>query len=498
MKYILSVALLIVLNLTMAMSQVVNAHLDSTFKQDSLITFSPGTIVTYDNFNKGAILSPMQLIKGKVLGFNATTKNGNDPNPEFNYMLRGMRTLELGDVPLFIVDGFQVFNNDIIPVNSIESIRVLKNISETAAYGANGANGVVIIETKQNQSQQFNLTYNGYAYMERFASESNYMTADEWRIFKNKLSSSSNSLYNSFSENMVDYGSNTDWRKEISQNLISHSHNVRISGGVNKTHFNSNLNINNNNGIIQKTGNTTYKGQFSVSQLAFKDRLKVVASFIGMEGSRNNSNRLPNNNYDESVLSYAYRYNPTVNIYDKLDNQFILNPVNNLDRTNGEDVIRGLVVDLKAGIQIIDNLKFESSYTRNYHNLKSDYHKTGYWGDYMNGNNDYEMKETTYNITSEDRITQKIIFDRSFKDYFIKAQLAYTYNNRKDTISYTYLNNHNRELIGHGFSKKRVQSSNKILAFLADFNYKNKYYISVSYLHELFKQDINDKYKVLN
>jgi len=57
-------------------------------------------------------------------------------------------------------------NIDFIPVENIESIEVLKNISETALYGIRGVDGVIIISTKKSLPQKFNISYNTYGYIE--------------------------------------------------------------------------------------------------------------------------------------------------------------------------------------------------------------------------------------------------------------------------------------------------------------------------------------------
>lgn len=91
----------------------------------------------------------MQLIQGKVPGFAFMRTQGNDPNQDLQILLRGTSSLFLSKEPLYLINGIIVENPNIIMPEDIESIKVLKSISEIAPYGIRGSNGVVLINTKK-------------------------------------------------------------------------------------------------------------------------------------------------------------------------------------------------------------------------------------------------------------------------------------------------------------------------------------------------------------
>ncbi|MCJ7446955.1 MAG: TonB-dependent receptor plug domain-containing protein [Bacteroidales bacterium] len=98
---------------------------------------------------RAPFFSPMQLIQGKVPGFAFMRTQGNDPNQDLQILLRGTSSLFLSKEPLYLINGIIVENPNIIMPEDIESIKVLKSISEIAPYGIRGSNGVVLINTKK-------------------------------------------------------------------------------------------------------------------------------------------------------------------------------------------------------------------------------------------------------------------------------------------------------------------------------------------------------------
>ena len=85
---------------------------------------------------------------GRLAGVSVVTTEGS-PDAAVNIRVRGGGSITQSNEPLFIVDGFQVSNINDIPPTDIESIDVLKDASSTAIYGAKGANGVILVTTKE-------------------------------------------------------------------------------------------------------------------------------------------------------------------------------------------------------------------------------------------------------------------------------------------------------------------------------------------------------------
>ncbi|MFL5774294.1 MAG: TonB-dependent receptor plug domain-containing protein, partial [Flavisolibacter sp.] len=118
------------------------------------------TTVTAKDFNKGSIITPEQLIAGKVAGVQITS-NGGAPGSGSTIRIRGGSSLNASNDPLIVIDGVPVANGGIagaanalslINPNDIESFNILKDASATAIYGSRASNGVIIITTKKGKS----------------------------------------------------------------------------------------------------------------------------------------------------------------------------------------------------------------------------------------------------------------------------------------------------------------------------------------------------------
>ena len=108
------------------------------------------------------VANAAQALAGKLPGVNVISQDGR-PDAAISIRVRGGGSISQSNDPLFIVDGFPVGNINDISANQIESIDVLKDASSTAIYGARGANGVIIVTTKNGKSGKLTINYDGYA-----------------------------------------------------------------------------------------------------------------------------------------------------------------------------------------------------------------------------------------------------------------------------------------------------------------------------------------------
>ena len=170
------------------------------------------TSIKAEDFNKGAITSPAQLLQGKVPGLIIAKPNG-DPNGGFSIRLRGLSTIGGNTEPLIIVDGVPGASLSSVDPNDIESMDVLKDGSAAAIYGTRGSNGVILITTKKGIEGKTTIEYSGIASSESLARTPDVMTAAEYKAVGGK-----------------DQGASTDWFKTITRSAIQHQHNLALSG----------------------------------------------------------------------------------------------------------------------------------------------------------------------------------------------------------------------------------------------------------------------------
>ncbi|HET8655400.1 MAG TPA: TonB-dependent receptor [Longimicrobiaceae bacterium] len=120
-----------------------------------------------------------EALQGKVPGLDIT-RNGGSPNSGVSIKLRGTRSLTASNSPLVIVDGNQFGNLEDLNANDIQSIQVLKDASSTAIYGSRGANGVIIVTTKDGAHSGTNVTVNAYVGMTQVTSYPRINTGPEF------------------------------------------------------------------------------------------------------------------------------------------------------------------------------------------------------------------------------------------------------------------------------------------------------------------------------
>jgi TonB-linked SusC/RagA family outer membrane protein len=430
-------------------------------------SWDKGFKVNFNDFNKGAIFSPLQLIQGKVPGFTINCLNVNDPNPDIQTQLRGASSAYLPNKPLYIVNGIALDNIDFIPVENIESIEVLKNISETALYGIRGVDGVIIISTKKSLPQKFNISYNTYGYIEKLG-KSDYMTANEWRQLKATWANSIYSEVNNYGNHAPDYNANTDWLKEISQNKLSQSHFLDFSGTFNKTSYMANVAYNSYNGIVQKTGNKMLSGQLYISQLAIKDKLQVSLFVIGTDREYSAINKSKYLNFlNSNIIHRANEYNPTVpvNMVDSTDYyNLTYNPLQQLNNVTDSRSLNNTLDNIVLSYKLTENLKILISYSTHKTVEKNSYSQIN------SGEVAYEFHELKEKI-----ITINLNYNKSINYHHINILLNYS-NQRNDIES----SNKDSIILRQGSSGYYSSKDYKIINTSASlkYDYKSRYFLS--------------------
>ena len=152
------------------------------------------TSVKSEDFNKGTVNDPAQLLQGKVAGLNIA-KPGNDPNGNYNIRLRGIASFGANTEPLIVIDGVIGGSLNTVDPNDIASIDVLKDGSAAAIYGSRGGSGVILITTKSGKAGKMTVDYSGSAAVETIGRKIKIMTADEYKQVPGAK----------------DFGSSTDW-----------------------------------------------------------------------------------------------------------------------------------------------------------------------------------------------------------------------------------------------------------------------------------------------
>ena len=213
-------------------------------KRDALGAISQ---VKAEDIKAAPVLNAMEGLSGKIAGLDITRQSGQaGASPQI--LLRGNRSLTSNCAPLFVIDGVAGGSIDNLNPNDIESIEVLKDASSTAIYGAEGANGVVIVTTRQGVTGKTQVDFNAYVGVNAFPSYPTTLTGQAWIDFLNEgyrarygeEPADLDELFNSAGLTqgaMEAYRNNqwVNWRDEILQTGVQQNYNVSVRGGTEKS-----------------------------------------------------------------------------------------------------------------------------------------------------------------------------------------------------------------------------------------------------------------------
>ena len=262
--------------------------------------------VAEEEFNTGRIISPEQLIQGKVAGVQVV--DGGEPGGGISLRIRGGASVNASNEPLYVVDGIPLqigggVSSGRNPLNflnpdDIASITVLKDASATAIYGSRGANGVVMITTKGGAGRP-QVTYTSTASTSTVTSEPDLLNASQF----------SSAVQTHAPENVdLLLGANTNWRDAVQQTAGGQEHSLAVAGSRQQMNYRLALNYLDQDGVIQGTEVERISAALNYSDVFFDDRLIVRSSLIG---SRNDDAFTPG-----GVIGAATSFAPTQPIHD--------------------------------------------------------------------------------------------------------------------------------------------------------------------------------------
>ena len=251
--------------------------------------------ISSENFNKGAVQDPTQLLQGKAAGL-TISRPGGDPNENFTIRLRGLSTVGAQTEPLIVIDGVIGGSLNSVDPTDIESIDILKDGSAAAIYGTRGSSGVILITTKKGKAGQTQVDYNVFTSVEVVADELDVLSVDEYRGLT------------SVGINVPDRGGDgTDWVDAVSQDAWSQVHNLSFSGGTESTTYRASFNFRDVEGTLKGTGFTSLNSRLNLTQRALNDRMTFTAQIAN---TTRNSNPTFNTAWRNAVIG-----NPTTPIF---------------------------------------------------------------------------------------------------------------------------------------------------------------------------------------
>jgi len=189
--------------------------------------------------------SAAEAIVGKLPGVQVTTVDGS-PDAEVKILVRGGGSITQDNSPLIILDGFEVNSLNDVPPTDIESIEVLKDAASTAIYGARGANGVILVTTKNPTEGRVSVSLNTYVQTKTLSNKLDVMDPYEFVLmqYENARQKSSNptdfnNKYGHAYEHYIYQGDpGTDWQDEVfGTHPVASYLDLSVNGGTEKAKY---------------------------------------------------------------------------------------------------------------------------------------------------------------------------------------------------------------------------------------------------------------------
>lgn len=282
-----------------------------------------------DDLTKGTDVNMQQALQGRVPGVQIYQKSG-EPGAAMSVQIRGVTSITGNNAPLYVIDGMPL--NDAVAVGSaspagttnnpnnrtplntlnpadIASVEILKDASATAIYGARGANGVVLITTKEGKAGGLTLNYNMTYGIQEVSRIQQYMTGEEYTSVINDIIRDGNLNTSNYPPvTGTDY--HTDWQELLFRKAPIQSHDLSFSGGSQQTKYYISLGYFDQEGVMLKSGTKRYNANVNLeTSMPGKYRVGMSLATAYIRDNYNANGTGLNDN--ASALYMAQNYDPT-------------------------------------------------------------------------------------------------------------------------------------------------------------------------------------------
>lgn len=266
------------------------------------------------------VSSATEAMTGKLAGVNITTTEGS-PDADVKIRVRGGGSLSQDNSPLYIVDGFPVSSISDIAPSEIQSIDVLKDASSTAIYGARGANGVVIITTKEGREGKTQIDFGASFGIRKVNKLEKVLNPYEFAYYQYELGSTE---YGSFDDLEIWKSiEGTDFQDELFGRTGNQTqYNINVSGGGKDVKYNISFAHSDEKSIMLGSGfsknNINAKVKVNLSEwmtLDFNARLSDT-QVDGLSGGADNESNASN-----SLVAQAARFRPITPLNENTDDE---------------------------------------------------------------------------------------------------------------------------------------------------------------------------------
>ncbi len=236
--------------------------------------------VTRDEINSIPAANVLQALTGRVAGVNISQNTG-APGAQMSIQIRGTNSIQGGNEPLYVIDGFPTNQSMLLSLNSsdIESMEILKDASATAIYGSRGANGVVIVTTKKGAKKKTQIDFETSYGVQTLRKKMDLMNAREYATLVNRTRENGG-LTPYFTEQQINsFGDGFDWQDELFRPAAFKKAALNINGGTDETQYSIGGSLIEQDGIVKRSFYDRYSLVMNLTQ-KLGNKLKVDVSSI--------------------------------------------------------------------------------------------------------------------------------------------------------------------------------------------------------------------------
>ncbi|MDR1555841.1 MAG: TonB-dependent receptor, partial [Tannerellaceae bacterium] len=365
-----------------AIDEVIVIGYGSIKKSD--LTGSVSSVKTTE-IQQTPMVSIDQGLIGRASGVQVIQTSGM-PGATASIRVRGSSSLQGGNEPLYVIDGFPVYSGagfgntggktslsglSTVNPSDIESIEILKDAAATAIYGARAANGVVLITTKSGKKGHDIITFESSYGLSNVSKKIELLDAQEYAVLVNEAYTNDGlkPYYdNEALANIAKLGKGTDWQDEVFRTGVSQNYQLAFSGGDEKTQYAISGAYFNQAGILIHSDFTRYS-----TRLNF-DRHILPNFTVGthLSASHTINNAVPTETGAEGgVVTGALKMNPIMPIYsDEVNGTYsqvntpgtlVPNPVATATEQKFNNAASRLLGDMYVQWEVIKDLKLKVS-----------------------------------------------------------------------------------------------------------------------------------------
>lgn len=284
---------------------------------------------------KGSVITNLdQSLQGRAAGVSAVSTSG-APGSSSSIRVRGQATINSNAEPLYVIDGVIVQGggasgadfglgdalgngsvSTISPLSTINpadivSMEILKDASATAIYGAQGANGVILITTKRGKAGEAKFTYDGMLAVQRQTKRLDMMNLREFANYYNEFVQVGELDVNGYYADPSILGKGTNWQDAVFQTALQHQHQVSAEGGTEKIKYYVSASYMDQDGTLIGSNFNRYSFRVNLdSQLKSWLKLGLSATY----SSTDEDLKLADS--EQGIINYSLKTVPDIPIYD--------------------------------------------------------------------------------------------------------------------------------------------------------------------------------------